>query len=212
MSRGSRTAPAVLRIEPLGPLDGGSCFFGSVVSSRSSRLSVSDGGDFSSRSKIRFGSLELSNQGALRWARRSTCPAGWNRAGGSGRVRRTSGTAGIPGRCRTAVLHRYTSSAAGTNSHQFKHLLSDQTDRLAMTPLFQVQASGWPFIAHRRIGLSAFWAAITPSQNVGNQLTVLKQRSSVFGRMRSRLGEVLSVNSRVGQRLTTRPPVTRRPP
>ena len=38
-----------------------------------------------------------------------------------------------------------------------------------MTPLFQVQASGWPFIAHNRIGLSCFWAAITPSQNVGSQ-------------------------------------------
>ena len=74
--------------------------------------------------------------------------------------------------CRFCI--RYTSSAAGTNLAASSSTFgSDQTDRLAMTPLFQVQASGWPFIAHRRIGLSAFWAAITPSQNVGSQSTVL---------------------------------------
>src|SRR5262245_4704211 len=55
-----------------------------------------------------------------------------------------------------------------------------------MTPLFQVQASGWPFIAHRRIGLSSCWAVITPSQKVGSQWTVSKHRSSALGRIRSR--------------------------
>src|SRR5205085_1942185 len=87
--------------------------------------------------------------------------------------------------------------AAGTNLAATSRTFgSDQTDRLAMTPLFQVQASGWPFIAHRRIGLSSFWAVITPSQNVGSQLRSLKQTSSVFGRMRSRhSGRVLSDSS-----------------
>ena len=120
--------------------------------------------------------------------RRSMCPAGWNRAGGSDRVRRTSEISRHSGSvpvCRFCI--RYTSSAAGTNlATSFSTFGSDQTDRLAMTPLFQVQANGWPFIAQRRIGLSAIWAAITPSQNVGSHLTVLKQRSSDFGRMRSR--------------------------
>src|SRR5262245_34671908 len=68
-----------------------------------------------------------------------------------------------------------------------------------MTPLFQVHASGWPFIAHRRIGLSSFWAVITPSQNVGSQWTVSKHRSGALGRMRSRHeAKVLSFSSAGG--------------
>src|SRR5262249_61742150 len=68
-----------------------------------------------------------------------------------------------------------------------------------MRPLFQVHASGWPFIAHRRIGLSSFWAVITPSQNVGSQWTVSKHRSAALGRIRSRHeARVLSFSSTGG--------------
>src|SRR5262249_10920207 len=95
---------------------------------------------------------------------------------------------------------RETSSAAGADFDVHSSTLgSDQTDRLAMTPLFQVHASGWPFMAHKRIGLSCFWASITPSQNVGSQSTVSKDSSSDLGRMRSRhCANVSSFNSAGG--------------
>src|SRR5262249_26587187 len=106
-----------------------------------------------------------------------------------------SGHSGSVAVCR--FCSRYTSSAAGTNLAASSSTFgSDQTDRLAMTPLFQVQASGWPFIAHRRIGLSAFWAALTPSPNGGGPSAGLLHRWSDFGGMRSRhWARVLSVSS-----------------
>lgn len=60
---------------------------------------------------------------------------------------------------------------------------SDQTNRRPLTPLFQVQASGWPFIAQSRIGISFRWASTTASQNVGRHGTSRQRSSSRFGVM-----------------------------
>src|SRR5215212_7552232 len=55
-----------------------------------------------------------------------------------------------------------------------------------MTPLFQVQASGWPFIAQSRTGLSRRWASPAASIKELLQGISCQRDSSGLGRMKSR--------------------------
>src|SRR4051794_14883149 len=58
---------------------------------------------------------------------------------------------------------------------------SDQTDRLALTPLFHVQARGWPFITQSRIGLSSLFASVAAAHRLGRQSRSWKLHSSLVG-------------------------------